>query len=202
MKIANTYENCKGHSKVPHVCVIRDSKYVTKDVKCYNSGSLLVKKRFLVAAPHFFQINFSRLRLFVNVQVNNDSKIEKHNQDGGLSIIIWKPPTPHISSSIERSTRFAQEPSRRRSFDWSTNARRSSGAFFAFAFVVASSRSFHSDGILNGEAVLVDDGPSQISTRSKRQEKDWPFPMSRLCATYWKRRLGFAFCYLWISLAP
>jgi len=24
------------------VCVIRDSKYVTKGVKCYNSGSLLL----------------------------------------------------------------------------------------------------------------------------------------------------------------
>ena len=34
MKIA------KGTLKSHHVCVIRDSKYVTKDVKCYNSGSL------------------------------------------------------------------------------------------------------------------------------------------------------------------
>ena len=25
-----------------HVCMIRDSKYVTKDVNCYNSGSLFV----------------------------------------------------------------------------------------------------------------------------------------------------------------
>ena len=24
-----------------HVCMIRDSKYITKDVKCYNSSSLL-----------------------------------------------------------------------------------------------------------------------------------------------------------------
>ena len=36
MKIA------KGTLKSHHVCVIRDSKYVTKGVKCYNSGSLLV----------------------------------------------------------------------------------------------------------------------------------------------------------------
>ena len=34
MKIA------KGTLKSHHVCVIRDSKYVAKDVKCYNSGSL------------------------------------------------------------------------------------------------------------------------------------------------------------------
>ena len=34
MKIA------KGTLKSHHVCVIRDSKYVTKGVKCYNSGSL------------------------------------------------------------------------------------------------------------------------------------------------------------------
>jgi hypothetical protein len=35
MKIA------KGTLKSHHVCVIRDSKYVTKDVKYYNSGSLI-----------------------------------------------------------------------------------------------------------------------------------------------------------------
>ncbi len=40
MKIANHMKIAKGTLKSRHVCVIRDSKYVTKDVKCYNSGSL------------------------------------------------------------------------------------------------------------------------------------------------------------------
>ncbi len=38
MKIA------KGTLKSHHVCVIRDSKFVTKDVKCYNSGSLYLTR--------------------------------------------------------------------------------------------------------------------------------------------------------------
>jgi hypothetical protein len=36
MKIAK--DTLKSHN----VCVFRDSKYVTKDVKCYNYGSLMI----------------------------------------------------------------------------------------------------------------------------------------------------------------
>ncbi len=43
MKIANTMKIVKGALKSHHVYVIRDSKYVTKDVKCYNSGSLCAR---------------------------------------------------------------------------------------------------------------------------------------------------------------
>jgi hypothetical protein len=40
MKIANSIKIAKGTLKSHHVCVICDSKYVTKGVKYYNSGSL------------------------------------------------------------------------------------------------------------------------------------------------------------------
>jgi hypothetical protein len=48
-----------GTLTIHHVCMIRDSKYVTKDVKCYNSCSLLAIERCFISMITPYQTSFN-----------------------------------------------------------------------------------------------------------------------------------------------